>query len=342
MITFRSKHLVAAVLSVQFILCLDLLALPALAQTPATSPTPYPKVNSTFFPQQILKSGVCLTESRVSPNGVQLANTINLTPVLEEIAKLRARVDANAGALSLESLSAKQDLYEAIQRANLIIQRCSLEIDFTVAEIEAEDQVYEEILVTFTSDRDKALARTNAAAFISNGALWAVNGALTIPGYSNSLFSIPSGIVAIPAGVVPSIASMWTLKIINGKKKTSEVEPNMLAKLFGYPTNSEIEYPDCVWQFLHQVPAEDPKGKKRLEQLIDRWISDSNLPGFTDRNSRKQLDVLTASVAQQKGLTINSLTARINMLRQLHAEIWKMKRMLLELTMAVEGQKQLG
>ncbi len=342
MTIFRSKRLVAAILSVQFVLCLPHLALPALAQTASTSPAPNPKANSVFFPQQILKSGVCLTESRVSPNGVQLANTISLTPVLAEIGKLRARVEENAGSVSLESLIAKQNLYEAIQRANLIIQRCSLEIDFTVAEIEAEDQVYEEILVTFTSDRDKAFARTNAASFISNGALWAVCEALAIPGYKNALFAVPSGIVGIPAGVVPSIASMWTLKIMNGKKKTSEVEPNMLAKLFGYPTNSEIEYPECVWRFLHQVPAEGPTSKKRLEQLIDRWISDSNITGFTDRNSRKQLDVLTASVAQQKGLTINSLTARINMLRQLHAEIWKMKRMLLELTMAVEGQKQLS
>lgn len=75
--------------------------------------------------------------------------------------------------------------------------------------------------------------------------------------------------------------------------------------------------------------------------IIDRWISDSNMSEFTDRHSKKQLDVLTASVAQEKGLTINSLTARSVMLQQLQAEVLKMKRMLLELNMVAQGEKQL-
>ncbi len=202
--------------------------------------------------------------------------------------------------------------------------------------------MYQEILAGFTSKRDKALAKTNAISFISNGALWAVNGALTIPGYQNSLYSIPSGIVAIPAGIVPSIASLWTLKQINGAKKQSDVEPNMLAKLFGYPTNPDIEYPKSVWTFLNQVPADEPRSKKRLDQLIDRWVSDSNMPDFNDRQSKKQLDVITASVSQRKGLSIATLNSRSVMLQQLHAEVGKMKRMLLELAMVVEGEKTLN
>jgi hypothetical protein len=133
---------------------------------------------------------------------------------------------------------------------------------------------------------------------------------------------------------------MYTLKAVNGKRKTSEVDPNMLAKLFGYPTNPEIEYPHSVWEYLNQVPAANPKSKKRLDQLIDRWISDSNIPDFTDRTSKKQLDVITASLAQRKGLSIGTLTTRQVMLQQLGTEIMKMKRLLLELIMTVEGEKQ--
>lgn len=298
--------------------------------------------NTLAVPTQILKTGVSLSTNSLSPNSLQLATIIGLTPALEKVQSFRTRLqDFAQTGTSLESLSVRQDLWDATQKASLIIQRADLEIDFTIAEIEAENQLYEEILATFTADRDKLAARVNAASFISNGALWAVCEALAIPGYKNSKFAIPSGIVGIPAGVVPSIASMYTLKAVNGKKKTSEADPNMLAKLFGYPTNSEIEYPSSVWQFLHQVPADNPRSKQRLDQLVDRWIADSNMPAFTDRDSKKQLDVITASVAQRKCLSIGTLTARIVMLRQLHAEIWKMKRMLLELTMAVQGDKQL-
>lgn len=306
---------------------------------PATAAEPTANIQAT--PTQILKTGVSLTTPGLSPNTLQLANTVRLTPVLDRLQILRARVEGLGGAQTVESLSARLDLWDATQKATLIIQRTDLEVDFAIAEIEAEHQVYEEILATFTSDRDKALARTNAGSFISNGILWAVTESLAIPSYKNAKFAIPSGIIGIPAGIVPSIASMWTLKQVNGKKKTSEVEPNMLAKLFDYPTNPEIEYPNSVWEYLHQVPADDPKAKKRLDQLVDRWIADANMPAFTDRHSKKQLDVLTASVAQHKGLSISKLTARSGMLQQLHAEIMKMKRLLLELTMAVQGEKQL-
>lgn len=308
----------------------------SLAQTTPREAT----ANTMEFPTQILKTGINLTAPGLSPNSLQLANTIELTPLLERIQLLRSRISGFGGQQSVESLATRQELYGLVDKAALLIQRTDLEIDFAVAEIEAEHQVYEEILNTFTSDRDKAVARTNAISFISNGALWAVAEAFTIPSYKFAKFAIPSGIVGIPAGVVPSIASMYTFKQLNGKKKTSEVEPNMLAKLFDYPTNPEIEYPSSVWEFLHQVPASAPNSKKRLEQIIDRWIADANMPAFTDRSSKQQLDVITASMAQKKGLSIGTLTARSVMLKQLHAEIWKMKRMLLELAMAVQNEKQ--
>jgi len=75
--------------------------------------------------------------------------------------------------------------------------------------------------------------------------------------------------------------------------------------------------------------------------MVDRWIADSNMPAFNDKNSKKQLDVLTASIAQKKALTIGTLTARSVMLDQLLAELNKMKRMLLELNMVAMGDKRL-
>ncbi len=297
-----------------------------------------PTANTQEFPTQILKTGVSLVDSGLSANSLQLSDNIGLTPVLERISQLQNQTTGSQ--ITVQSLSLKQDLLDASLKARMLVQKASLEIDFTVAEMEAERQVYNEILGTFKNDRDKAVALTNACAFISNGVLWAVTEALFIPPYKYPVYNVPAGIVGIPAGIVPSIASMYTFKLMNGKKKTSEVEPNMLAKVFNYPTNPEIEYPKSVWTFLNQTPAETPNSKTRLAQMVDRWISDANMPAFTDKNSKKQLDVLTASVAQEKGLTIATLTARSVMLDQLLAEVNKMKRMLLELDMVVTGDKR--
>ncbi len=313
-----------------------------------------PNANIMDMPRQILKTGVILTSPRLSVNSLQIADNIGLTPVLAEIESSRFKVKAfneSGQGRSLECLHARQDLHDAIQKAEYMIQRVNLEVDFTNSEIEAEVQLYNEILGEFIEDRDKKVARINAASFISNGILWTVCEALAI-GSINTTYSrnprralnltIPSGIVGIAAGLVPSLASMYTLKAINGAKRKSEAEPNMLAMLFDYPQNSEIEYPQSVWKFLHQIPADCPNTKPRLDHLIDRWTSHSHIPDFNDRKSKVQLDVLTASVPRDKGMSIETLTSRSTMLQQLHAEIQKMKRFLLELTLAVQGEKHLG
>jgi hypothetical protein len=323
-------------------ICLSMhIAAPTFSQQVASDPqTKEATANTLAFPKQILRTGVNLSSSELAPNTVQLANNIGLTPVLERVQALRSRVETGGGQPTLETLSARQDLWDATQKASLIIQRTDLDVDFTLAEIGAELQIYNEILATFTGDRDKLLARVNAASFVSNGILWALAEGYDIPTFKYTRLAIPSGTLGIAAGIVPSIASLYTLKAVNGKKKTSEADPNMLAKLFGYPTTADIEYPHSVWEYIHQVPADDPKGKKRLDQLVDRWIADSNMPAFTDRTSRTQLDIVTASVAQRKGLSIGTLTARQVMLQQLSAEVMKMKRMLLELAMVLQGEKQ--
>lgn len=323
---------------------------PGFAEQIAAAPPQEATANTMAFPSQILKAGVNLTSDDIAPNSAQLADTIGLTPLLRKIRALKEQVAAgNSG--SLENLAARQELWETIQKADILIQRTNLEIDFTTAEIQAETQLYQEILTTFTNDRDKVLARTNAASFISNGVLWAACEGISIATVNTVFaknprtvpqFTIPAGILGVVAGVVPSVASMYTLKAVNGKKKTSEVEPNMLAKIFNYPTTADIEYPSSVWKFLQQVPAAEPNGKDRTSQLVDRWIADSNMPAFTDRHSKTQLDVLTASKPTKKGLSIATLSARIVMLQTLQSEIFKMKRLLLELTLVLQGEKQIS
>jgi hypothetical protein len=297
--------------------------------------------NTLFLPKQILKTGVSLNTLPLSANALQLSDNIGLTPMLRNIQHLRDQLaSSNLPPHSLERLEARQNLSEAIQEADLLIQRTNLEIDFVIAEINVEDEVYQEVLSTFASERDKTLAIVNSASFASNGALWAIGEALAIPSAHRAKYAISSGILGIIAGVVPSMFSGYTLRAMSGKRKVSESEPNMLAKLFGYPTNSEIEYPGSVWTFLNEPPA-NGGGKKRKDQLIDRWIADANIPAFTHRESKEQLDVITASAVRDKGLNISTLNARSVMLEELGAEVRKMKRMLLELDMALQGDKQL-
>ena len=171
--------------------------------------------NTNAFPKQILKSGINLNSNSVSANSMQLATDIQLTPVLDRIQTLRQRISTLSP--SPERSEARIDLLESKEQAMQIITRTNLEIDFVMAEMSAEQNVYNEILSTFTADRDKLLARVNAASFISNGALWAVCEGLTIPTHTKGVYAVSSGITGILAGIIPSFASLYTLKAVNGK-----------------------------------------------------------------------------------------------------------------------------
>jgi len=315
---------------------------PAYCQTIAAQKQEEPGANTVIEPKQILRTGIDLTKKSLSPNTLQLADTIGFTPVLKRVEELRNKVDALGGAVSLEKLDARQSLNEALMDGALIIQRSSLDIDFALAEIAAEQEIFSSQISTFTDDRDKAVARTNAIGFVSNGILWAACEGLAIPTFKQPKYAIPSGIIGILAGVIPSIASLYTYRQLSGKKAHSRLDPNMLAKLFGYPTTVDIDYPDSVWTFLTQVPADGASSKTRVDNIVDRWISDANLKAFTDRESKRQLDILTGSAVHRKSVNISVLTARKVMLSQLAAEIMKMKRMLLELSMALHGEKELS
>jgi hypothetical protein len=295
--------------------------------------------NQEKFPKEILRSGIQLQASSISENSRQLAEQLKLMPLLQRIQSLRGRIDPTNFEPTPGNIGTSQQLTASTVAAMQIIEEANLAIDYVMGEMNAEQNIYNEILSTLTSDRDKTVFKTNAVSFITNGILWALAEALDIPTNRHPNFSTSSGTFGILAGVVPSIASIVALYQLNGKKEMSEKDPNMLSQVLGYPAQAEIEYPKPVWEFLTAVPASDESKKSRKDQLIDRWVSDKNIANFTDRNSHEQLDIITASAEHKKGLSIATLNARQAMLQQLSAEILKMKRLLYELSMAVRGAK---
>lgn len=327
----------AALATAQVILLASFLPA-ATAAAPSTSP-----INTVEVPKQILRTGINLDARTVSPNTLQLAQNLNLLPILSRLQELRARVAQHQSGNTLESLSDRQELLELTQKAQNILIRTSLEIDFVCAEIGAEQNIYSEVLSSLQGSRDKLVARINAGSFILNGALWTVCEALAIVSPLHPNYAIQSGIVGIAAGIVPSIASGYALKAYSGKHLKSECEPNMLAKIFNRPINQDIDYPKSVWSFLNTAPAGDTgsnAGKTRKEQLIARWVSDKNIPSFTDKSNTKEIDIITATVPQKKGLSIDNLNVRMVMLDQLQGELAKMKRLLMEIAMVITDEKE--
>lgn len=299
----------------------------ARADDASTSASPV-KANVQNVPQPILRTGTQLNTVALSANAVQLAQIIGVTPLLQRIDQLRSDPESREFLdLKLQSLQ--------------ILQQTALEVDFVRANIDDEVSVIREILATAINRRDRKVALTNAASFITNGILWTVAEAATIPSYAHPRLSIPSGTVGILAGLAPSLASIYALKLASGGKQKFMPRPNMLCKIFDQPTDPETDLPEAVWDYLVAVPPGDASGLTRRDQIINRWIADDNIASFTDRHNKEQIALITGTSDKPLTVTIEVLVTRQTMLEQLCSEVFKMKRLLLELNMVVSGKKRI-
>ncbi len=314
-------------------LSIFLLTLPQAALAGVAMP------NSVHVPGKILQVRIDLRSQNMSPEAVALGDQLNLTFLLQRIQTLRTQLSSRSNPSDTESIAIRLEMNEAREEAVEIIQQANLECDYVEAQICEEQGVYADMLQHMETNRDKAIAITNAFGFATNGALWAACEGVSIPTYRTPVLSIPAGILGVLAGVIPTFSSFYAMKQVAGKKYSYKEEPNMLAKLFDRPVALHCEYPDSVWMYLSAVPPNDPTGRRRVDQIIDRWVEDKNIPSFTSRTSEMQVDLVTGSKSFPKTLTIDLLSTRQTMLDQLTSEVLKMKRLLLELMLAVRGTK---
>lgn len=269
----------------------------------------------------------------LSPDAVQIAELLSITDKVKRVQNLLSKTKSEAR----PDLASRQELTEAKLDVIEVIEQTRLDIDFVSAEIEEETAGGSELYQAYTTERDNRINRLNAYGFRTNGVLWAVAEGLDIPTYNRPKYSIPSGSIGIVAGLVPSLFSLWALRSLPGENYDRIAYPNMLTKLFGFPTVPRIEYPESVWQYLNAKPSGEAV-KTRIDIMIAHWLEDKNLPGFTKKDSQPQK--LTLCGHDNSHLTLGLVSQRLVMLRELRAVVAQMNRPLLELSMVVRGRKR--
>jgi hypothetical protein len=283
--------------------------------------------------QSSIETGTSLP---LSANAKQLAEQLKLMPLIGRVQVLRQRSLPDNP--TLESLATRQELADTRQKICETVLQTSLEIDAVQSEISLEKAKYDQAFRTYSARRDRMQALTNAASFCTNGALWTVAEALSIPTYNRPRYSVSSGAIGIMAGLVPTAFSLYALKLAPGKHFSGQETPNILSKMFDYPTNDQIEFPDSVWDFLNTVPAEGGTAATRRKWLIGIWVKNKDLASFRHSDSKKVLDKVIGAQSGSHTITLELLSTRLAMLEQLNALIFQMKRELLEIMQAVRKQ----
>jgi len=292
---------------------------------------------STYVPIPIFIEPTDPNSPTVSLDAVQTAGILGLTEKLKLIQNLRHQMDSSNG--QKLPMELRQDLTEARLDCLETIAQARLEIDFVEAEIEEELAGMQELLHVYSSARNDRIDRLNAYGFRVNGVMWAVAEAFDIPTYKTPKYSIPSGTIGILAGLVPSAFSLYALRAPDSRYKRKSY-PNMLTKIFDYPTIPRVEYPSYVWTYLNSKPPAEPS-KTRRQILIEYWAHDQNISSLDATGKSKTPDLDTLTGASQTSVTIRMLSDRLTMLRETRAVVMQMSRSLLELNMVTRGIKRM-
>lgn len=273
----------------------------------------------------------------LSPDAVQLAETLNLIPQLTKLKRLQAeaRQQASSGRVSVELRQDITDLRVEIIEA---IEQTRLEIDFAAAEIEEEQAAVEEVLTWYENERNERVNRANLWAFRTNGILWAAAEAFAIPCYKYPRYSIPSGSVGIVAGLVPSMFSEFAMRSAGGKHHERKAYPNMLCKFYGLPVSPRTDYPESVWKHLNMPPTNS--SITRREMLLAHWQDNQNIHTLKSGVTSEKIKRIAG--IDQSDISIDLLNDRASMLRDLKAAVLQMTRPLMELSMCLRDKKQIA
>lgn len=268
--------------------------------------------------------------TEMSADAEQLADLLGETQKLQRLMILVKQ--AQSGSLSHSDREEMNDLrFEILET----VEETRLQIDFIVAEIEEEQAILAEARDKFSADRDNRVNKANLLSFRTNGVLWALAEALSVPTYKSPKLSIPSGTIGILAGIVPSVFSGYATRSSAGGHYLRQVYPNILTKIYDFPTIPRVEFPEIVWQYFNSKPRGETRTRRQIMQ--ERWRDDKNIHAFSGGVDKHKLLLLTGNEPYLADLEL--ISDKLIMMGQVKAVTMQMSRPLLEICMAARGKK---
>src|ERR1019366_3096882 len=167
--------------------------------------------------------------SKLPPNALQMAQIIGAESDIEKLFSLAAAKGAGAApGLSLEELSLRQQITDAVVAT-------SLDVDAVAAEIDYERDQTVELRSLWRYKRDRAIGSTNLAVLAAGTGLGIVSGLLQFSKTTSSA----GAAIGFAGGGLSTLFSLRSYRQVHGGKRPAWVLPNMLAAFLGQPERSE-------------------------------------------------------------------------------------------------------
>jgi hypothetical protein len=257
--------------------------------------------------------------SELRPNVLQTARIIGVESAIEKLSSLAAAKRTGAApSLSLEELSLRQQITEAVVAA-------SLDVDSVVAEIDYEREQTVELRSLLRYKRDRAIGSTNVAVLAAGTGLGIVSGLLEL----SDTTSTAGNAIGFAAGGVSTLFSLRSFRQVHGGKRPAWILPNMLAAFLGQPEEQHSHYPGDIWAYLNSIPSGEVSSRK--EQMLAAWLAAGRIGAPESPRWKRRIALLTSTNAADKGLDIELLNERAAMLADVGDQVSLIKHDLADL-----------
>lgn len=260
---------------------------------------------------------------RLTPEAEQIANVLGIA---DDVRSLRGMAATCAGpkTATLEELTLRQQVGDAVMRT-------SLDVDGVVAQIDYERAQILERQAMLSNARDRTINLLSLANIVAGTGSGIVTNAMQ---FSNSTALAGDGI-GVGGGAAGVLLSLLGLRVQGGRIPLG-IAPNMLAPIFGRPSEVHSVYPPTVWAWLNTTPEAYPRVQETWRTaLIAQWQHEGRIGAPDARESQKQIHLLTSSIAEHQKLPLDVLRGRSMMLLDVRARVQLMKGALRDLLAAV-------
>lgn len=259
----------------------------------------------------------------IPPNAEQVAGMIGVLPLVQRTRSLASQCSA-AEVFSIEELTLRQQIGEAVLTA-------SLDLDGVLAEVDYERAQILDLREKLSGQRDHKVSVLTLASIIIGTGSGLVGTAMQFSGPLTKAGDWVQ-VVGGAGGVALSILALRQ----QGGEGSLGIAPNMLAPIFGRKPELRSVYPDDVWIYLNTAPATDPRVHVPWKsELIAEWVRLGKIGPPDAPASQEKIDQLASRIADQKRLSIDLLTDRGSMLLDLRSRLSLMSRDLRDLMKSI-------
>ena len=265
----------------------------------------------------------------LSPEAVEVAGEIKITPLLERFAEKRNR----NGGPTVETLALRQEIMEKVMAASLDVDSVNAVVDLEIEHVRARRG-------SLQARRDRAQNLINVASIFGAGVAGVVGTAMQFSARTANL----GNAIGVGGGAGSVVLSLVGIHQQGGTSDLGN-SPRIISRFSGYkpaaPEEVSSVFPEDVWMYLNTTPS-DQTESRRLH-LMAKWQREGKLDKDGLLKSEEKLKAGGRLGQQPPKLTISEMDDVQAMLLDVSASVSLMKRNLSEILRGlatVGNQKQ--